>query len=234
MKRSFFWLICLTAGVAAAGTFALSAKAQDETSAIIATFDVVGEQFRVRIENPATIEQVRALERGESSATIPNGRLRRGAEGNEPWSWHLDPQEIELSEITIELCDGRPSFVEADLDYWVGTVGWFCPWSAVLVDVEEVGAPEPSPTSTPEPSPTSTPDPSPTPIPSPTSTPPVGLPETGDGLPAGDSTALGLFAALAVAGAALAGVGLLLARRTGQRFKFRTLVMLSGTRPKSS
>jgi hypothetical protein len=31
-----------------------------------------------------------------------------------------------------ELCDGRPSFVEADLAYWLGTVGRFCPWASYV------------------------------------------------------------------------------------------------------
>ena len=125
-------LLLATAWLAPSG----SVGRAEQVAAIIATFDVAGEQFRVRIENPATIEQVRALERGESTATIPNGRLLRGSDGNEPWSWHLDPIDIELAEITIELCDGTPSFVEADLDYWVDIVGRFCPWSAVLVSVD--------------------------------------------------------------------------------------------------
>jgi len=116
-----------------------SANAQGDV--IIATFDVAGETFRVRIENTATIEQVRALERGESTATIPNGRLLAGSDGNEPWSWHLDPFDIEIAEVTIELCDGTPSLVEADLDYWIDTVGRFCPWTATLVDVEDVSEP---------------------------------------------------------------------------------------------
>ncbi len=113
----------------------------EEEPAIIATFDVVGEQFRVRIENPQTIEQVRALEQGQSTATIPNGKLLPGSDGNEPWSWHLDPIDIDMAEITIELCDGTPSMVEADMEYWLNTVGRFCPWSAVLVSVVDVKPP---------------------------------------------------------------------------------------------
>jgi hypothetical protein len=112
------------------------ARAQPE--AVIATFDVLGETFRVRVENADTIEQVRALERGESTASIPNGRLLRGDGGvNQPWSWHLDPNDIEMAEFAIELCDGTPSMVEEDLDYWVDTVGRYCPWSGELVSVEE-------------------------------------------------------------------------------------------------
>jgi hypothetical protein len=36
---------------------------------------------------------------------------------------------------TIELSDGLPSYLEAELNYWVDTVRYFSPWSASLVDV---------------------------------------------------------------------------------------------------
>jgi hypothetical protein len=42
-----------------------------------------------------------------------------------------------MAEVTIELCDGRPSMVEENLDYWVDTVRFFCPWGARLLKVED-------------------------------------------------------------------------------------------------
>lgn len=58
-------------------------------------------------------------------------RILRGDGGfNAPWSWHLGPLSIEVPQVSIELCDGRPSMVQADLDYWVDTVGMYCPWAA--------------------------------------------------------------------------------------------------------
>jgi hypothetical protein len=107
---------------------------------VLATFDVYGEQFRVWVTNPATIEQILALANGQGTATIPVGRVRYGpgqAAHNRPWNWHLDPWDIEMAESTIELCDGTPSYVDAHLDEWIATVGIYCPWGAVLVDVED-------------------------------------------------------------------------------------------------
>ncbi len=105
---------------------------------ILATFQVIDEQYSIFITNKGTIEQVFALQRGESRATIPSGRLVRGAVPyNTPWGWHIDPEEVGMAEVTIELCDGKPSQVEADLDYWVDTVRYFCPWSARLVTVKD-------------------------------------------------------------------------------------------------
>lgn len=88
---------------------------EELSGGIIATFDVVGEQFRVWVTNPETIQQIRDLEAGRSEANIPIGRILRGpgAGGhNAPWSWHLDPEDISMAEMTIEVCDARPSYVE--------------------------------------------------------------------------------------------------------------------------
>jgi len=105
---------------------------------ILATFDVVGEQYRIFITNEETIEQVFALQRGESQANIPSGGLVAGQVAyNRPWSWHIHPEDVHMAEMTIELCDGTPSLVEADLDYWLNTVKRFCPWGAKLIDVQD-------------------------------------------------------------------------------------------------
>jgi len=39
-----------------------------------------------------------------------------------------------MAEVTIELCDGLPSYVEATLEAWLGTQ--YCPWGAQLVGLE--------------------------------------------------------------------------------------------------
>jgi hypothetical protein len=126
---------------AAGGSGCDSTSSQNELEGgILATFDVVGERFRIWVTNPQTIDQILALERGESSATIPNGPLLRGPgenDHNAPWSWHLDPGKVQMAEITIELCSGLPSFVEENLDEWVDVVGQYCPWSASLERVQD-------------------------------------------------------------------------------------------------
>jgi hypothetical protein len=111
----------------------------DLDGGVLATFDVNGEIFQVWVTNPQTVQQILDLAAGESAANIPNGRILRGpgaADHNLPWSWHLDPEEIEMAEMTMELCDGRPSYVEEQLDEFVDTIGRYCPWSARLVSVE--------------------------------------------------------------------------------------------------
>lgn len=89
------------------------------------------EEFRIATTSPTLIEQVR------SELALPEAQRRRFAAGtlragngghNLAWSWHLS--QPTLAEAAIELCDGRPSMVEANLAYWLDTVKSFCPWGS--------------------------------------------------------------------------------------------------------
>lgn len=105
---------------------------------IVVTFEVNGEMYNVFTTNEDTIEEAFAAQRGESQATIPSGKLVEGSKCyNLPWSWHIDPQDVHMAESTIALCDGLPSHVEDNLDYWIDTVGRLCPWSATIVHIED-------------------------------------------------------------------------------------------------
>ena len=102
----------------------------------LATFAVQQQRFRVWVTNPESIQQLKDLRAGTSHATIPTGRIRAGpGKGghNKPWRWHLDPRDVRLSEMTTEVCDGTPSYVNAHLGYFLGTVKRYCPWGAKLV-----------------------------------------------------------------------------------------------------
>jgi hypothetical protein len=105
---------------------------------ILVTFDVEGEEYRIFVKNEDTIEDILALQRGESEAAIPSGKIiGEPVFYNQPWSWHIDPVDVHMAEFTIEVCSGLPSHVENDIDYWVNTVGRFCPWSAEIVEIED-------------------------------------------------------------------------------------------------
>lgn len=92
-----------------------------------------GEVFRVLIRDRDAIRQAQTLI-GEGNRRIVGGPLLAGDGGfNQPWSWHIDPDEVGFSEGAIEVCDGCPGFVEADLDYWLNTLGFYCPWSTEVI-----------------------------------------------------------------------------------------------------
>ena len=102
----------------------------------IATFDVAGETFRVRLTTPGQLEAARAAQ-SRGRARIPNGRLAPGTQVNSGWSWHVE--DVSSAEAAIELCDGRPSDVERQ-----GVAfgdGRFCPWAATVVRIEVIGTP---------------------------------------------------------------------------------------------
>ncbi|MEM0005205.1 MAG: hypothetical protein QXE10_02590 [Desulfurococcaceae archaeon] len=100
------------------------------------TVEVNGERFKVLVKDPELADVFRSMFRGERSGIVI-GELRAGDGGfNKPWSWHLDPDTVHVAEVAIELCDGTPSFVEAELDYWLNVVKRYCPWNGKVVGEE--------------------------------------------------------------------------------------------------
>jgi hypothetical protein len=107
---------------------------------VLATFRSVDQTFKVFVTNPATIAALFALQRGEATASIPNGRILRGSgpgKHNAPYSWHFDPADVEMADFTIEVCDGAPSYVESHLAEYVDVIGRYCPWGAKLVALQD-------------------------------------------------------------------------------------------------
>lgn len=95
--------------------------------------EVSGETFVVEV---VTAAQVDALESRLASGAegVLSGELVAGGDGyNAPWGWHMAPESVHLPDLAIEVCDGRPSFVQDELEYWLDTVGRFCPWGARVV-----------------------------------------------------------------------------------------------------
>lgn len=90
---------------------------------------VGAETFVLRVADAETVRLARGNLRGENQM-FPIGPLRRGNAGfNAPWSWHFDPDEVRFTEVAIEVCDGTPSYVEANL----ADFPTYCPWSASVV-----------------------------------------------------------------------------------------------------
>lgn len=91
------------------------------------------EEFRVSTSSLQVIAQARAqLALPVSERRLfASGSIRAGnGAHNLSWSWHF--ADVTLVELTTELCDGQPSMVEANLNYWLNTVGRFCPWESYV------------------------------------------------------------------------------------------------------
>lgn len=107
-----------------------------EVSGWLFVVDVNGERFKVLVRDPAIADVLRSMLRGERGGIVM-GELRAGDGGfNKPWSWHLDPDTVEVADATIELCDGMPSYVESELNYWLNVVKRYCPWNGKVVAEE--------------------------------------------------------------------------------------------------
>lgn len=140
-KRSGAWLgAALVVAMLGAGCTPGSGASTPPASSgapdggVVVTFQVADEQFRVELTDPADIDIARRLLAGEAAPSIPNGVVVRGDPGvNIGYSWHLDPNSIEFADVTTEVCDGRPSDVEANAI----TSDRFCPWDARVIEIAE-------------------------------------------------------------------------------------------------
>ncbi|MGE8067065.1 hypothetical protein [Pseudomonas sp. NPDC089569] len=101
--------------------------------------------FIIRLDDPAVIEQARAILRGEETAKVrvQGTVITRQAPYNPAWSFHLDPGSISFFELAAEVCDASTQHVQENLDR-VGhdflPEGRWCPWSSRLVSELPAGS----------------------------------------------------------------------------------------------
>jgi hypothetical protein len=115
--------------IAALGLALAACSAEPDPTHADFVVNVESETFVARITDPGTIVQFREAMAGTRSG-FPAGPLRSGDGGfNSPWTWHLDPDETRLVEAAIEVCDGRPSYVETHQSDFPS----YCPWGARIV-----------------------------------------------------------------------------------------------------
>ena len=112
-------------------TAACSDSSTSPSPARTATIQVSGETYRVELTTTALVDAAEAAKAG-TGPRIPNGRIVTGTGVNTGWSWHIE--DVQFADVTIELCDGRPSDVERDGTAFGG--GRFCPWGATVTAIE--------------------------------------------------------------------------------------------------
>ncbi len=91
--------------------------------------------FTIVTNNNELINQCRSqLTLPEDERTLHiNGYLDYGDGGfNEPWSWHILPNDWILAEMSIGVCNGEPEDVENNPEYWINTVGQLCNWGSFI------------------------------------------------------------------------------------------------------
>lgn len=130
-RLSFLLFFCALALTACSG---VSPKDKDEY--VRFEFKTTGnEHFFARTSEPKVIDKAREqLSKPVKDRNLfINGVIKRGTAFNNGWSWHFVPDKWSLVEMSIEVCDGRPSYVEENINYWVDDVGRFCPFSSYVV-----------------------------------------------------------------------------------------------------
>jgi hypothetical protein len=120
---------------AALGTVTAGCAGSSPAVPSVATFEIEGQRFAIELITPELVTHAEQLLAGEDVASIPVGRIVRDDPSvNAPWSWHIDPTTLEFADVTTEVCDGLPEYVEDG----TLTSDFFCPWLAKVVSVEPV------------------------------------------------------------------------------------------------
>ena len=114
-----------------------------ESATFLFLHESENERFVARTQNREVIAAVRAELRKpprERKLHI-NGVIAKGNGGiNKEWSWHFSESEWSLTELSFEICDAWPSYIEENLETWLEEVGSFCPWAS-RVEMELNGPP---------------------------------------------------------------------------------------------
>ncbi len=99
--------------------------------------------FVIKLVEPSKIEHARRILRGEETSRVhvQGTIVKKPAQYNPDWSYHLEPESIDFFEFAIEVCDSAIDYVEKHLDEVGGAFlpnSHWCPWSSRLVDEVEL------------------------------------------------------------------------------------------------
>jgi hypothetical protein len=109
------------------------------TGGALVTFKNVDEDselFTAWVTTPSFIDEAkRLLAAGESR--VPMFNVLKGTDCDDKWSFHL-ATEASWADMTTEVCDARPSYIEANLDGWTKVnEGRWCPWGTRVISVDD-------------------------------------------------------------------------------------------------
>ena len=90
------------------------------------------DEFVVFVASPDEIRQMREQTRKPQSKRklIVSGIVAGKRTYNRDWRFSMDPNTIVVGDVFIEVCDGRPQYVQRHLDEWRGD-RW-CPWGGYV------------------------------------------------------------------------------------------------------
>jgi len=135
MRRQFILIIGLIiVALVAGGSYIYLA---DQSRGMYFVVDVQGERFTMLVVDEQAINDALANMNGMNNMH-PIGVIDFGDGGfNQPWDWHYKPETVTMTDISTEVCDAEPHFVQENLDYWVNTVKYYCPWGAKIISASQ-------------------------------------------------------------------------------------------------
>lgn len=102
----------------------------------LVVLDIAGERLQVWITNEAFLEEARRRAESDAPRGVAFFRLVDGEDCDPDHAWHVEPDTATFVDAAIEVCDGRPSDIDADKPYWFEQLNrQFCPWSTQVVGV---------------------------------------------------------------------------------------------------
>jgi hypothetical protein len=149
--QKYLWWFLTIIGILASSAcsaydYSASTKGESYKDGILATFDVQGELFHVWITNADTIRDLIQIPTGTPMKRVLYGPILPGPginEHNQPYSWHLDPEKTKLVDVSPSSCNATPDQVEKNQSRFLDVIQSYCPWSAVLVHIDDYRIPSP-------------------------------------------------------------------------------------------
>ena len=92
-----------------------------------------GERFTVFVNRAKDIEAMTTEAAAEDKTQMVTGIVRDARRYNAPWEFTMGPGSIILAEVSTEVCDADPNYVQDHKRAWMGD-RW-CPWSSYVAGV---------------------------------------------------------------------------------------------------
>jgi len=147
MKRIDWRIICIVLASTILLFIVSTASAQTSTAYFLVAHPALypiglGDSYILPITDSEDIEMARAI-LAAGAFKIVFAQITKGsdginrdmlADGTPEWSWHV-VEFLQFGDIGIEICDGSPSFTEAEVQNWSeGQEEIICYWSYTIVE----------------------------------------------------------------------------------------------------
>lgn len=112
---------------------------EERTGGAVVTFDVHGETLNIWSTNDEFIARARTLVGNtEFHPTPVFNVMRRGFDSCTGRQWSVNPEDMHFNDLTTEVCDAMPSYIDDNLEDWLVAPAQYCPWGPRVIAVSDV------------------------------------------------------------------------------------------------